>query len=70
MFTRRTIPKLAPYLAVEVLGKGNTKREMDRKLKDYFLAGVQLVWFVDPAKRTVEVFTAPDESGLVQIRPV
>jgi Uma2 family endonuclease len=56
------IPDLAPNLAVEVLSKGNTKREMARKLKDYFLAGVELVWFVDPAKRTVEVFTAPDES--------
>jgi len=37
---------------------------MDRKLKDYFLAGVKLVWFVDPAKRTVRVCTAPDESTL------
>jgi Uma2 family endonuclease len=55
------IPDLAPDLAVEVLSKGNTKREMARKLKDYFLAGVQLVWFVDPAKRTVAVYTAPDE---------
>jgi Uma2 family endonuclease len=56
------IPDLAPNLAVEVLSKGNTKGEMARKLKDYFLAGVELVWFVDPAKRSVEVFTAPDES--------
>jgi Uma2 family endonuclease len=55
------IPDLAPELAVEVLSEGNTKREMDRKLKDYFLAGVLLVWFVDPAKRTVTVYTAPDE---------
>jgi Uma2 family endonuclease len=59
------IPNLAPDLAVEVLSRGNTKREMDRKLKDYFLAGVQLVWFVDSAKRTVRVFTAPDESILL-----
>jgi Uma2 family endonuclease len=35
---------------------------MQRKLKEYFLAGVTLVWFVDPSKRTVEVFTAPDAS--------
>lgn len=56
------IPNLAPDLAVEVLSKGNTKGEMARKLKDYFLAGVLLVWFIDPAKRTVTVYTAPDES--------
>ncbi len=59
------IPNLAPDLAVEVLSKGNTKKEMDRKLKDYFLAGVQLVWFIDPAKRAVTVYTAPDESTLL-----
>jgi Uma2 family endonuclease len=59
------IPNLVPNLAVEVLSKGNTKREMDRKLKDYFLAGVELVWFVDPAKRTVKVYTAPDQFTLL-----
>jgi Uma2 family endonuclease len=58
------IPALAPNLAVEVLSEGNTPGEMTRKLKEYFLAGVQLVWFVDPARRTVEVFTAPDASTL------
>jgi Uma2 family endonuclease len=55
----------APDLAVEVLSPGNTAKEMKRKLKDYFLAGVPLVWFVDPAARTVEVFTAPDRSTLL-----
>jgi Uma2 family endonuclease len=55
------IPDLAPDLAVEVLSKDNTKQEMARKLKDYFLAGVELVWYVDPRKRTVTAYTAPDE---------
>jgi Uma2 family endonuclease len=59
------IPDLVPNLAVEILSKGNTKSEMDRKLKDYFLAGVELVWFIDPARRTVRVYTAPDESTLL-----
>src|SRR5262249_32367024 len=53
---------LAPALAIEVLSRGNTPREMMRKLKEYFLSGVRVVWFVDPAKRTVQVFTAPDQS--------
>jgi Uma2 family endonuclease len=56
------VPELAPDLAVEVLSESNTAGEMQRKLKEYFLADVSLVWFVDPRKRTVEVFTAPDES--------
>jgi Uma2 family endonuclease len=47
---------------VEVLSKGNTRQEMARKLKEYFLAGVLLVWYVDPKRRTVTVYTAPDQS--------
>jgi Uma2 family endonuclease len=59
------IVDLAPDLAVEVLSEGNTPREMERKLKEYFLADVRLVWFVDPQKRTVRVFTSPDESRVL-----
>jgi Uma2 family endonuclease len=56
------IAGLAPYLAIEVLSKGNTKREMDRKVREYFLSGVRLVWLVALASRTVQVFTAADQS--------
>jgi Uma2 family endonuclease len=59
------IPELAPDLANEVLSKGNTKGEMARKLREYFLVGVRRVWFVDPTRRTVRVFTAPDQSMLL-----
>jgi Uma2 family endonuclease len=38
---------------------------MERKLKDYFLSEVRLVWFVDLRQRTVEVFTAPDRSVML-----
>ena len=41
---------------VEVLSSSNTDKEMNDKLKDYFQAGVRLVWYVDPAKETVQVF--------------
>jgi Uma2 family endonuclease len=50
---------LAPDLAVEVISKSNTKKEMTRKLDEYFQAGVRLVWLVYPKKKTVEVYTAP-----------
>jgi Uma2 family endonuclease len=59
---RKKIPDLAPLLAVEVLSEGNTPGEMRRKLKDYFLSGVRVVWFIDPESKTARVFTAPDES--------
>jgi Uma2 family endonuclease len=57
---RGEIPTIAPDLVVEVLSKGNTPKEMKRKLGEYFRAGVRLVWYVDPAKRTVTVYTAVD----------
>jgi Uma2 family endonuclease len=55
------IPGLHPDLAVEVISRTNTKGEMFQKLKDYFFAGVRLVWFIDHRDRTVEVYTAPDQ---------
>lgn len=60
------IPDLVPDLAVEVLSKSNTKREMDRKLGVYFEAGVRLVWFVEPKTRTARVFTEPKASRKVE----
>jgi Uma2 family endonuclease len=56
------IPDLYPDLAVEVLSEGNTEEEMERKLKEYFLAGSRLVWLVDPEARTVRVHTSPDDA--------
>ena len=67
----RPIPALVPDLAVEVLSKSNTKAEMERKLHDYFEAGVELVWSIDPWTHTAKVYTSPeqvtevDEDGLL-----
>jgi Uma2 family endonuclease len=60
------IPDVAPDLAVEILSKSNTRREMDRKLRDYFKAGVRLVWYVDPKKRTARVYTTVNRSTLLR----
>jgi len=51
------IPDLAPDLVVEVLSRSNTPREMRRKLREYFAAGVRLAWMVDLEQRTVTVHT-------------
>jgi Uma2 family endonuclease len=56
------VPHLVPDLAVEVLSRWNTRREMDRKVDEYFAAGVRLVWLVDPAKRVVTVYTSANDS--------
>ena len=61
----KPIPDLAPDLAVEVLSPGNTPREMARKRREYFAAGVRLVWQVEPEARTAEVYTTPDQCTLL-----
>lgn len=45
-----------PDLAIEVLSPGNTPSEMAIKLGEYAKAGVKLVWYVDPARREVDVY--------------
>lgn len=52
------IPQLAPNLAIEVLSQSNTPGEMSVKRQDYFTAGVELVWEIDPNARTVAVYTS------------
>jgi Uma2 family endonuclease len=45
-----------PDLVVEVLSPGNTRKEMETKLKEYARAGVELVWYVDPERTEVDVY--------------
>lgn len=55
------MPDWVPSLAVEVISRGNTRGEMQRKLKDYFSAGVELVWYVYPNDKVVRVYTSEDD---------
>ena len=57
---RQKILPVAPDLAVEILSESNTPAEMERKLSEYFAAGVRLVWYVDCSTQTAKSFTAPD----------
>jgi Uma2 family endonuclease len=58
---KEAIASLAPDLAVEVLSKKNTLAEIDRKLRDYFLAGTKLAWVIDPKTQTAKMYTSPVE---------
>lgn len=58
---REPIPDLVPDLAVEVLSESNTEAEMERKLQEYFAAGVRLVWYVEPEPPRVRVYTSPSD---------
>ena len=59
--TGEPIPKVVPDLAIEVLSKSNTPAEMERKRREYFAAGVRLVWSIDPRARKATVYTSPDQ---------
>ena len=56
-----TYPDLYPDLAIEVLSPSNRPGEMRRKRQDFFAAGTRLIWQVDPAAGTCEVYTAVEE---------
>jgi Uma2 family endonuclease len=58
---RPAILPLAPDLAIEVVSEGNTRREMKRKVGEYFDAVCRLVWVVDPRTRTVAVHTSASD---------
>ncbi len=61
------VPAIAPTLAVEVLSESNTPREMSRKIREYFAAGTEVVWIVDPDTRTAEIYTSPQHSRHIDI---
>lgn len=63
---KKPIPDLVPNFVIEVLSVSNTYGEMSRKRREYFQAGVELVWMVDPRQRTVAVYNSALE---VQVIP-
>jgi Uma2 family endonuclease len=63
----RDILNSIPDLAVEVISKGNTRQEMRDKLRDYFKAGVRLVWFLYEKKRKAVVHQSRTKKRVVEI---
>jgi Uma2 family endonuclease len=59
-FEMTPIGEMIPDLTVEVISEGNTKAEIDRKIGEYFQAGVEAVWIVDPFRRVVVVHSSPE----------
>ena len=69
-FPRRKVPdveilNVAPDLTADVFRRGNTEAELARKRRDYFDAGVRLVWLIRPASKSAEVFHSPTEAMLI-----
>jgi Uma2 family endonuclease len=53
--------RVVPDLAVEVISPEVKYGYLQRKIRDYFEAGVRLLWIVDPAMQTVTVHRSPVE---------
>jgi Uma2 family endonuclease len=46
----------APDIAAEILSPSNTKKEMRRKVSQFFASGCRLAWIIDPKTRTIEIW--------------
>ena len=51
----------SPALAIEVLSKSNTKREIRQKLTEYFAAETREAWIVDPKTFTIAIYERSNE---------
>jgi Uma2 family endonuclease len=65
-FPDEAIASVVPDMAVEVLSRSNTQKEIDLKLDDYFRSGVKLVWIIDPKTQTAVVYSARDSFRMVK----
>jgi Uma2 family endonuclease len=50
----------APDLVVEIAGDAQSTSQLMRKAAEYFRAGAQIVWVVEPETKNVIVLTPPD----------
>ncbi len=57
---------VAPELVVEVMSPGNPWGEVQQKLEEYFGAGVERVWLVEPARRRVLVYRRATEAEVLE----
>ena len=61
------VPAIVPELVVKVLSQSNTPGEMRVKRSEYFSAGVQIVWEIDPGSRTATVYTPSAPAATLQV---
>ena len=55
----RDFPDFAPDLCVEIVSPSEDRKDMARKIEEYFDGGAQLVWHVFPEVQKVVVYTSP-----------
>jgi Uma2 family endonuclease len=69
-------PDIVPDFAVLLVGPSNTRKEIDRKLEDFFRAGTTVMWVIDPRKGTARVHRSATDfdeigtEGVLSAEPV
>jgi Uma2 family endonuclease len=53
---RQHIMEVIPDLVLEILSKHDTVEEISDRIDDWLSAGVQMLWIVDPFRRTVTIY--------------
>jgi Uma2 family endonuclease len=59
--------KVIPDLVVEVISPEVKYGYLQRKIRDYFEAGIRLLWIVDPAVQTVTVYRSAIDLRVVTV---
>ena len=51
----------APDLCVEIISPSEERADMERKLREYFASGAQIVWHMFPETQTIRAYTSPTQ---------
>lgn len=57
--------KVVPNLAVEAISPTNTADGVETKIVEYFDAGVELVWVIDPRHQRIYVYESPSQATIL-----
>ncbi len=57
---------IVPDLAIEVVSPTNRAEEVDRKVTEYFSAGVRLVWVLFPDTERIYIHRSPNQADIIQ----
>jgi Uma2 family endonuclease len=58
---------LVPDLAIEVVSPTNSAADVQRKIHEYFEAGVSGVWVIYPSQKNIYVYTSPTQIQVLQL---
>jgi len=53
-----SIPIVAPNAVVEILSPGDARRDVDEKIRVYLASGTDVVFIVDPVRKTVDAHSS------------